>query len=79
MLERGAKPVVFNVPSVDWDFERLAFEEAARLFKAGAHVGGTILCANDRIAFGVMAAACQTGISSVAWRTCGLQGTTITH
>jgi LacI family transcriptional regulator, repressor for deo operon, udp, cdd, tsx, nupC, and nupG len=63
MLERGAEPVVFNVPSVDWDFERLAFEEAARLFKAGAHVGGTILCANDRIAFGVMAAACQMGIS----------------
>jgi LacI family transcriptional regulator, repressor for deo operon, udp, cdd, tsx, nupC, and nupG len=63
MLEREAQPVIFTVPSVDWDFERLAFEEATRLFKAGAPVGGTILCANDRVAFGVMAAACQMGIS----------------
>jgi DNA-binding LacI/PurR family transcriptional regulator len=63
MLERGAEPVIFHLPSLDWDFERLAFEEATRLFKAGAPVGGTILCACDRVAFGVMAAACQTGIS----------------
>jgi DNA-binding LacI/PurR family transcriptional regulator len=62
MLEHGAEPVVFSLPALDWDFERLAFEEATRLFKAGAPVGGTILCANDRIAFGVMAAACQIGI-----------------
>jgi LacI family transcriptional regulator, repressor for deo operon, udp, cdd, tsx, nupC, and nupG len=63
MLERGAKPVVFSLPSLDWDFERLAFQEATRLFRADAPVGGTILCANDRIAFGVMAAACQIGRS----------------
>jgi LacI family repressor for deo operon, udp, cdd, tsx, nupC, and nupG len=63
MLERGAQPVIFAVPSLDWDFERLAFEEATRLFKADAPFGGTILCANDRVAFGVMAAACQIGIS----------------
>jgi LacI family transcriptional regulator, repressor for deo operon, udp, cdd, tsx, nupC, and nupG len=63
MLERGAEPVIFGVPSLDWDFERLAFEEATRLFKADAPIGGTILCACDRVAFGVMAAACQTGIS----------------
>jgi len=63
MLERGAQPVIFDVPTLDWDFERLAFEEATRLFKASAPVGGTILCANDRVAFGVMAAACQVGIS----------------
>lgn len=63
MLERGAQPVIFDVPTLDWDFERLAFEETTRLFKASAPVGGTILCANDRVAFGVMAAACQVGIS----------------
>jgi LacI family transcriptional regulator, repressor for deo operon, udp, cdd, tsx, nupC, and nupG len=63
MLERAAQPVIFDIPSLDWDFERLAFEEATRLFKADAPIGGTILCANDRVAFGVMAAACQAGIS----------------
>jgi DNA-binding LacI/PurR family transcriptional regulator len=63
MLERGAQPVIFDIPSLDWDFERQAFEEATRLFKTGAPVGGTILCANDRVALGAMAAACQVGIS----------------
>ena len=63
MLEREAQPVIFDVPSLDWDFERLAFQEVTRLFKTDAPVGGTILCANDRVAFGVMAAACQIGIS----------------
>jgi len=63
MVERGAEPEVFILPSHDWDFERLAFEEASRVFKSGVPVGGTILCANDRVAFGVMAAACQAGIT----------------
>jgi LacI family transcriptional regulator, repressor for deo operon, udp, cdd, tsx, nupC, and nupG len=63
MLDREAQPVIFDVPSLDWDFERLAFQEATRLFKTDAPFGGTILCANDRVAFGVMAAACQIGIS----------------
>jgi LacI family transcriptional regulator, repressor for deo operon, udp, cdd, tsx, nupC, and nupG len=63
MLEGGAEPAVFDLPDLGWDFERLAFEEATRLFKIGAPVGETILCANDRVAFGVMAAACQIGRS----------------
>ena len=67
MLERAAQPMIFDLPSLDWDFERLAFEEATRLFKAGAPIGGTILCANDRVAFGVMAAACQIGM--IRWPT----------
>jgi LacI family transcriptional regulator, repressor for deo operon, udp, cdd, tsx, nupC, and nupG len=63
MVEHGAEPKIFPVQSRDWDFERVAFEEARRLFEAGAPVAGTILCANDRIAFGVMAAACQAGVA----------------
>jgi len=63
MRERGVEPRIFAVHSHDWDFERSAFDEATRLFKSGAPVGETILCANDRVAFGVMAAACQAGVS----------------
>ena len=63
MRDAGAKPQIFSVQTPDWDFERSAFEEATHLFKTGAPVGGTVLCANDRVAFGVMAAACQSGIS----------------
>ena len=63
MQEHGAEPKIFGVRSRDWDFERVAFEEAGRLLKRGAPVGGTVLCANDRIAFGVMAAASQSGLT----------------
>lgn len=63
MREHGAEPVVLGLPSRDWDFERLAFEEAMRLFRSDISVAGTLLCANDRIAFGVMAAACEMGIA----------------
>jgi LacI family transcriptional regulator, repressor for deo operon, udp, cdd, tsx, nupC, and nupG len=63
MLEGGAQPQIFSLSALDWDFERSAYEEAIRLFKTGAPFGETILCANDRVAFGVMAAACQSGRS----------------
>jgi LacI family repressor for deo operon, udp, cdd, tsx, nupC, and nupG len=63
MQGHGAEPRIFKVRSCDWDFERIAFEEAGRLFKTGAPVGRTILCANDRVAFGVMAAASQAGLT----------------
>jgi LacI family repressor for deo operon, udp, cdd, tsx, nupC, and nupG len=78
MLEREAQPVIFDVPSLDWDFERLAFQEATRLFKTDAPVG-TILCANDRVAFWVMAAACQIGISVGRLADLRLPDTTITE
>jgi LacI family transcriptional regulator, repressor for deo operon, udp, cdd, tsx, nupC, and nupG len=63
MQERGVEATIFQIHSRAWDFERVAFEEASRLFRTEASVGDTILCANDRIAFGVMAAACQSGLT----------------
>ena len=63
MQERGAEPRIFPLHTRSWDFERVAFEEAGRLLKTGASLGGTILCANDRIAFGVMAAICESGLA----------------
>ena len=56
MEEHGAEPRIYPLLNRDWDFERVAFEEACRLLKTGASLDGTILCACDRIAFGVMAA-----------------------
>ena len=63
MQGHGAEARVIQVRSRGWDFERIAFDEASQVFKNGAPAGGTILCANDRIAFGVMAAACQSGLA----------------
>jgi DNA-binding LacI/PurR family transcriptional regulator len=63
MLEHGAEPRIFPLHTRDWDFERVAFEEVGRLLKMGVSLGGTVLCANDRIAFGVMAAMCESGLA----------------
>lgn len=63
MQERGAEPKIVSLQTRDWDFERVAFEETGRLLKSGAFLGDTILCANDRIAFGVMAAMFESGMA----------------
>jgi DNA-binding LacI/PurR family transcriptional regulator len=51
------------VDTTSWDFEQFAFEEASRLLaKPDQLASRTILCANDRLAFGVIAAAWQRGL-----------------
>ncbi|PZM14561.1 LacI family DNA-binding transcriptional regulator [Rhizobium tubonense] len=46
-----------------WDFERFGFEEATRILQSkSGFPTRTVLCANDRIAFGVIAAAYQQGL-----------------
>lgn len=57
-------PAVLTVSNdLTWDFERFAFEEASRLFENLNELPTrTIVCANDRLAFGVIAAAWQKGL-----------------
>jgi LacI family repressor for deo operon, udp, cdd, tsx, nupC, and nupG len=62
MERRGAKPVVIPAPSHTWNFEAVGFEQASRLLANKALRTNTILCATDRTAFGVMAAASQIGL-----------------
>lgn len=46
-----------------WDFERFGFEEATRILSStSGFASKTILCANDRVAFGVISAAYQRGL-----------------
>ncbi len=46
-----------------WDFERFGFEEATRILESTANFPTrTVLCANDRVAFGVIAAVFQKGL-----------------
>ena len=51
-----------QAPSSDWNFERASFEEAARILRDGGFPTRTLLCANDRVAFGVLAAMYQAGL-----------------
>ncbi len=64
-MERlGQQPEVLPIEDADtWDFEKFAFDRACRLFDEPERLpSGTILCANDRIAFGVISAAQQKGL-----------------
>ena len=45
-----------------WRFEEIGYSEALRVLDGGGFSTSTVLCANDRIAVGVMAAAFQRGL-----------------
>lgn len=63
MRRRGLEPVIIPLTqSQDWDFERYAFEEASRILREGGFPTRVILCGNDRVAFGVLAALHQAGL-----------------
>jgi len=63
-MERvGLEPRVLPVTPVEtWDFERFAFEESVRIVRDGGFPTATVLCACDRLAFGVLAACFQAGL-----------------
>ena len=44
-----------------WDFERVSYEAAADILRGRGFPTRTILCANDRVAFGVLAAINEAG------------------
>ena len=44
-----------------WDFERVSYEAAGKIMREGGFPTKTILCANDRVAFGVLAAINEAG------------------
>jgi DNA-binding LacI/PurR family transcriptional regulator len=49
-----------NVPrSSDWDLKKFSYEETGRLLRNEGFPTKTLLCANDRVAFGVLAAMYQ--------------------
>lgn len=60
----GHRAEVLNISeTTTWDFERFGFDEATRLLdRLDLIPTRTIVCANDRLAFGVIAAAWKKGI-----------------
>ena len=55
----GFKPQIIPVDNTDpvWNFEEFAFDTMDEYFGRGEYVNNTILCANDRLAIGVIRAA----------------------
>jgi LacI family transcriptional regulator, repressor for deo operon, udp, cdd, tsx, nupC, and nupG len=62
MIKAGSEPLVIRAPNDSWAFEAAGFEQGIRYFSRKALPSRTILCANDRTAFGVIAAANHCGI-----------------
>lgn len=62
MRRRGLEPVIVPLEaSMTWEFESYAFQQAQRILAEGGFPTTIVLCANDRIAFGVLAALNQAG------------------
>lgn len=62
MEDLGFDPKVIQVNGVGWEFERIGLEEGARLISDRLLPSDTILCSNDRLAVGLVAAAYQKGL-----------------
>ncbi len=63
MTRLGFQPEVVSVTDArDWRFEDVGFTEAQRVLDGPGFATTTVLCANDRIATGVMAACYQRGL-----------------
>lgn len=63
MEAQGQTPVLVDLPAqATWDFERFGSEQATALFERRDLPSRTVVCANDRIAFGVMSAAWRYGL-----------------
>ncbi|MBW3096656.1 LacI family DNA-binding transcriptional regulator [Pseudohoeflea coraliihabitans] len=61
-MERlGYEPMVVQVEGAGWEFERIGKEGGIRLISEKALPSDTILCSNDRLAIGLIAAAYETG------------------
>ncbi|MFT4184599.1 MAG: LacI family DNA-binding transcriptional regulator [Rhizobium sp.] len=58
MEASGYDPLVIKTNAAyTWEFERIGYQQMDEMLTAGALPRKTVLCANDRLAFGVMAAA----------------------
>lgn len=62
-MERlGHQPSVVQVEGSGWDFEKIGLEGGVRLITERSLPSETILCSNDRLAVGLIAAAYQQGL-----------------
>ncbi len=75
MEKLGQEPRIIELePSRSWDFEQYAFEQTARIMREKASFPtSTVLCSNDRIAFGVTSALWQAGLKIGRLKDCDIR------
>jgi DNA-binding LacI/PurR family transcriptional regulator len=62
MESLGHEPRVVYADGEGWDFERIGFEGGKEALQSRAFSTNTILCGNDRLAVGFLAAAYESGL-----------------
>ncbi len=62
MLAAGQEPMFLQADGDGWAFEQTGYEHGSRLIKARALPTDTVLCSNDRLAIGFLAAAYENGL-----------------
>lgn len=60
MERAGHTPHVISVPGTGWGFEEIGYQEGKRVLRDGLPTD-TVLCSNDRLAIGFLAAAYELG------------------
>lgn len=81
MQAAGHAPMVLPTPEgASWEFERIGHEQTQLALRAGLPTR-TLLCANDRLAFGALLAGWRPGCASATARNsrCASPGTTTTR
>ncbi len=62
MEKLGNDPHLIQVEGEDWEFERIGMEGGIKVISENGLPSNTILCSNDRLAIGLLAAAYQKGL-----------------
>jgi DNA-binding LacI/PurR family transcriptional regulator len=62
MERRGLDPVIHKIDGQGWAFEEIGRAGAHAAFDKGLLQSGTVLCSNDRLAIGFLAAAYERGL-----------------
>ena len=63
-MERfGHEPQVISIPGEGWAFEAIAMEGGRKALSEGVFATNTVLCSNDRLAIGLLAACYAEGIT----------------
>lgn len=70
MKALGHKPNVISVPGDGWSFEEIGRRGGTSALESGKIGTDTVLCSNDRLAIGFLAACCKLGLKVGSGKNC---------
>ncbi|SFC80248.1 LacI family DNA-binding transcriptional regulator [Tropicimonas isoalkanivorans] len=73
MEKLGYDPQVVRVEGSGWEFEQIGLELGGEMLSSGGFPSSTILCSNDRLAIGLIAAAFERGLRVGHGQGCALR------